>query len=59
MDGVQDAPYNISGTAGAKDYYPLASFPTPPIPEFFEIIIPIVGMIGLIFLTRVRHIRRR
>jgi parallel beta-helix repeat protein len=25
VDGIQDAPYNITGSAGAKDYYPLAT----------------------------------
>ena len=50
MDGIQDAPYNITGFLGAKDFYPLATFATP-IPEFSELIVPIVGlmMIALIF----------
>ena len=50
MDGIQDAPYNITGFLGAKDFYPLATF-APPIPEFSELIIPIVGLmlIALIF----------
>ena len=30
-DGIVDFPYNISGTAGAKDYFPLAD---PWIPTF-------------------------
>jgi hypothetical protein len=49
---IVDLPYNITGTAGAKDYYPLTSpkVGAPPIPEFSEIVIPIVGlmMIALI-----------
>lgn len=34
MDGIVDAPYNVSGSANAKDYRPLASAPVPiePIP---------------------------
>ena len=51
--GIVDLPYDITGTAGAKDYYPLTSpkVSAPPIPEFSEIIIPIVGLmlIALIF----------
>ncbi len=34
MDGIVDFPYNISGNAGAKDYYPRTTTPTEPIPEF-------------------------
>jgi parallel beta-helix repeat protein len=53
-DGIVDNPYNISGTAGAKDYYPL-TIPGTPIPEFSEIIVPMVGLmlIALVF-RRVR-----
>ncbi|MEM4262427.1 MAG: NosD domain-containing protein [Thermoplasmata archaeon] len=32
INGIVDRPYNISGSAGAKDWYPLTSFPY--IPEF-------------------------
>jgi len=53
LDGIVDNPYNIDGSAGAKDYYPLTTpSPVPPvIPEFSEVIIPIVGLmvIALIF----------
>jgi hypothetical protein len=59
MDGVQDAPYNISGTAGVKDYYPLASFPTPPIPEFSNMIIPMIGTLSLFVLVRARRNRNK
>jgi len=53
-DGIVDDPfdYAIGGTSGAKDYYPLTTQSIPPwIPEFSEIVIPIVGlmMIALIF----------
>lgn len=51
--GIVDLPYNITGTRGAKDYYPLTSpeVIAPPIPEFSEFIVPIVGLmlIALIF----------
>jgi len=50
---IVDLPYNITGAAGAKDYYPLTSprVGAPPIPEFSEIIVPIVGLmlIALVF----------
>jgi parallel beta-helix repeat protein len=47
--GIVDLPYNISGGANSKDYFPLTTF-TLPIPEFNDIIIPIVFLIttGLI-----------
>jgi len=44
MDGIQDAAYNISGSAGTKDFYPLAALPSPYVPEFSDIVIPIVGL---------------
>jgi len=51
--GIVDLPYNITGTAGAKDFYPLTSpkVSAPPISEFSELIVPIVGLIlfALIF----------
>lgn len=31
-DGIVDVPYVIAGSAGAKDYYPLTTTPTGPIP---------------------------
>jgi parallel beta-helix repeat protein len=43
FDGIVDWSYNLTGAAGAKDWYPLTT-PTWPIPEFSEIIIPIVGL---------------
>jgi parallel beta-helix repeat protein len=41
FDGIVDWSYNLTG--GVKDYYPLTT-PTWPIPEFSEIIIPMVGL---------------
>jgi len=50
FDGIVDWSYNLTGSAGAKDWYPLTT-PTWPIPEFSELIIPIVGLmlIALVF----------
>ena len=44
--GIVDLPYNISGTKHAQDFYPLTSpkVSAPPIPEFSEIVVPIVGL---------------
>jgi parallel beta-helix repeat protein len=44
FDGIVDNPYNIAGPSGTKDYYPRTT-PTPPIPEFSDLIVPIVGLI--------------
>ena len=52
FDGIVDWSYNLTGSAGAKDYYPLTTPSIPPyIPEFSEIVVPIVGLmlIALIF----------
>jgi parallel beta-helix repeat protein len=52
FDGIVDWSYNLTGGAGAKDYYPLTtpSIP-PPIPEFSDLVVPIAGLmlISLIF----------
>ena len=49
--GIVDLPYNVSGSAGAKDYYPLTIEPAGPIPEFG--IVPLVAMVmlGAVLLT--------
>jgi parallel beta-helix repeat protein len=45
FDGIVDWSYNLTGSAGAKDYYPLTAPSIPPIiPEFSEVVIPIVGL---------------
>jgi parallel beta-helix repeat protein len=52
FDGIVDWSYNLTGAAGAKDWYPLTTKSIPPwIPEFSEVIVPIVGLmlIALIF----------
>ncbi len=52
MDGIVDVPYNVSGSANAKDYYPLASTSVPiePIPEFglFFVFVSLVGLVLLL-----------
>lgn len=54
--GIVDSPYNVTGGAGAKDYFPLTSKPTPPIiPEFGLLIVPIfAAMITAIAIARKR-----
>jgi len=56
-DGIQDAPYNISGSADTKDFFPLASIPAP-IPEFTDLFVPLLVTVGVIFGLRSRRIRR-
>lgn len=53
--GIVDNPYNISGSAGAKDSFPLVTYPYSPIPEFSDLIVPMLGIIGLFFLLRGRR----
>jgi nitrous oxidase accessory protein NosD len=50
FDGIVDKTYNLTAGIGPMDYYPLTT-PALPIPEFSEMIVPIVGliMIALIF----------
>jgi len=57
--GIVDWSYNLTGSAGAKDYYPLTNKSIPPyIPEFSDTLIPIAGLmlIALVF-GRVRKQR--
>ena len=56
-DGIVDVPYDIAGSAGAKDYYPLTTAPTEPIPEFG--VMPIVVMVFLAAVLLTREARRR
>jgi hypothetical protein len=47
-DGIVDDPfdYSIGGASMSYDYYPLTTQSVPPyIPEFSEIIVPIVGLL--------------
>lgn len=50
MDGIVDLPYNISGNATAKDYYPLTT-PQTPIPEFGMMPLVVMGLVAAISLT--------
>ena len=54
FDGIVDWSYNLSGSAGAMDWYPRTT-PTRPIPEFSELVIPIVGlMLIALIVVRIR-----
>jgi len=55
-DGIVDVPYDIAGSAGAKDYYPLTT-PQAPIPEFG--MMPFVVMVFLAAALLTREARRR
>jgi parallel beta-helix repeat protein len=48
--GIVDIPYNISGSAGAKDNFPLTT-PQAPIPEFGMMPFVVVGLVAAILLT--------
>jgi parallel beta-helix repeat protein len=55
--GIVDLPYNISGSAGAKDYYPLTTTPTEPIPEFG--LMPLTMMVFVMAIVLTIGVRRR
>jgi len=57
MDGIVDMPYNISGSAGSKDFYPLTTTPPEPIPEF--VVTPLVAMIFVVIVVLMIGARRR
>ena len=44
FDGIVDKTYNLTAGVGPMDYYPLTT-PAPPIPEFSELIVPILGLV--------------
>jgi len=48
--GIVDLPYNISGSAGAKDSYPLTT-PQAPIPEFGMMPFVVIVFLAVIVLT--------
>ena len=52
--GIVDKPYNITGTAGARDNYPLTN--TPSVPEMSNplILVVLVALIGALFVRRNR-----
>jgi parallel beta-helix repeat protein len=43
FDGIVDKTYNLTAGVGPMDHYPRTT-PAPPIPEFSELIVPIVGL---------------
>jgi parallel beta-helix repeat protein len=55
-NGIVDLPYNISGDAGAKDYYPLTTSEAP-IPEFSSSVFPVIIIVSV--MTIVIGMRRR
>ncbi len=55
--GIVDLPYDISGDAGAKDYYPLTSTPSEPIPEFG--MFPFAVMVLLVAIVLISHETKR
>lgn len=55
--GKVDLPYNISGSAGAKDYYPLTTTPPVPIPELG--MMPLVVLALMAMIVHARETRRR
>lgn len=55
--GMVDVPYEIAGSAGAKDYFPLTDMPSEPIPEFG--MMPIVVPILLVAIVLTIETRRR
>jgi len=53
-DGIVDDPFDyvIGGSAGAKDYYPLTAPSIPPyIPEFSDLVVPIVGLMLILLIA--------
>jgi parallel beta-helix repeat protein len=56
-DGIVDIPYDIAGSAVAKDYYPLTTEPLTPIPEFG--MMPFVVIVLLVAIVLTIGARRR
>jgi parallel beta-helix repeat protein len=51
FDGIVDWSYNLTGSAGAKDYYPLTTPSVPPIiPELSDLVVPIVGLMLILLI---------
>jgi parallel beta-helix repeat protein len=57
-DGIVDIPYDIGGSAGAKDYYPQTT-PQAPIPEFGTIPLVVIGFVILLAMIMVTRQRNR
>ncbi len=52
MDGIVDLPYNLSGSAGAKDHFPRTNVQAP-IPEFSSMLLVAVTMLSIVGAVRV------
>jgi len=53
FDGTVDWSYNLTGSVGAKDYYPLTT-PAPPIPELLTLILAGVMIVASLMVGRTR-----
>jgi parallel beta-helix repeat protein len=51
MDGIVDNPYIIGGGGGGRDYYPLTTTPTEPIPEFGMVPFVVIVLLTAVFFT--------
>jgi len=56
-DGIVDWSYNLTGSAGARDYYPLTTTPTEPIPEFSMMPFVVMVLLATIVLVKRREER--
>lgn len=57
MDGIVDIPYEIAGSTGARDHYPLTAAPQEPIPEFG--LLPLVIASLMIMTAFARKLKRK
>jgi hypothetical protein len=64
-NGIGDIPYNITGSAGSQDLYPLMSCPSPSVPAgipgydlYLVIFIAASSIVGLILFTLRKHNRQ-
>lgn len=60
MDGIVDYPYRIDGSAGSRDYYPIAEYYGTEIPEFGMMPLVVTAFLGMAVLAgemrrRARH----
>ena len=53
--GIVDVPYDIAGSAAAKDYCPLTNAPPEQIPEFDVVLAALCTTLAVVFLTRRRR----
>ena len=64
-NGIGDIPYNITGSAGSQDLYPLMSCPTPSVPAgipgfelYILLLIGASSIVGIILFTRRKNYRK-